>query len=69
MKYTMPVDGIIAELDREDPPELPDANLEIDIPDDLVRELVGDVDLPDGPGPEDADAGADFDADDPGQDV
>ena len=68
-KYTMPVDGIIAELDREDPPELPDANLEIDIPDDLVRELVGDVDLPDGPGPEDADAGADFDADDPGQDA
>lgn len=64
-KYTMPVDEILTELDREDPDyavaqEAADTGVSIDLPDDLMRELVGDIDLPVGPEPGSADAEADF---------
>ena len=64
-KYTMPVDEILTGLDREAPDcpdaqEIPDTDVSIEIPDDLVRELVGDLepdasddpgrDVPDDPG-------------------
>ncbi len=48
-KYTMPVDEILTELDREDPRcmdarDTEAADVEIELPDDLMRELVGDTD-------------------------
>ena len=66
-KYSMPVDDILSELDREDPgleiaPDAPDASVEIELPDDLMRELVGDMDTAD-------DAVQDGTPDDPERDV
>ena len=66
-KYSMPVDDILSELDREDPgleiaPDATDASVEIELPDDLMRELVGDMDAAD-------DAVQDGTPDDPEQDV
>ena len=66
-KYSMPVDDILSELDREDPgleiaPDATDASVEIELPDDLMRELVGDMDSAD-------DAVQDGTPDDPEQDV
>lgn len=53
-KYTMPVDGILTELDREDPEYLDvqaaaGTGVEIELPDELMRELVGDPDTADNP--------------------
>lgn len=66
-KYSMPVDDILSELDREDPgleiaPDATDASVEIELPDDLMRELVGDMDSAD-------DAVQDGTPDDPERDV
>ena len=66
-KYTMPVDEILTELDREDPesmdaPAAAETGVEIELPDELMRELVGDL-------PPADDAAQDGSPDDPEQDV
>ncbi len=46
-KYTMPVDEILSDLDIDEPGDTEDAGVEIDLPDELMRELVGDPDAAD----------------------